>query len=84
MKKQARSVQYTIRGVPKEVDNVLRKKAAQRNQSLNQVIIGELTVATVGHERKADFSDLVGRWTPDPAFDEIVASQRQIDPDKWK
>jgi hypothetical protein len=84
MKKQAQSVQYTIRGVPKEVDHVLRKKAAQRNQSLNQVIIGELTVATVGQQRKADFSDLVGRWTRDPAFDEIVASQRQIDPDKWK
>jgi len=84
MKKQARSVQYTIRGVPREVDQVLRKKAAQRSQSLNQVIIDELTVATVGQHRKADFSDLVGRWTPDPGFDEIVASQRQIDPDKWK
>jgi hypothetical protein len=36
-------------------------------------------------ERKqaADFSDLVGRWTPDPAFDEILAAQRQIDPEKW-
>jgi len=22
---------------------------------------------------------LVGRWTPDPAFDAIIASQRQID-----
>ena len=32
----------------------------------------------------ADFSDLVGKWKTDPAFDEIIASQRQIDPDKWK
>ncbi len=84
MKRQAKSVQYTIRGVPKEVDHLLRNKAAKQNQSLNQVIIDELTTAVIGHQRKADFSDLVGRWTPDPAFDEIVASQRQIDPEEWK
>jgi hypothetical protein len=34
--------------------------------------------------RRADFSDLVGQWTADPAFDEIIAAQRQIDWDKWK
>ena len=85
MKSQAReSTQYTVRGVPREVDSVLRRKAAQAKKSINQVIIEELTKATVGRGRKADFSDLVGRWTPDPAFDEIVAAQRQIDFDKWK
>jgi hypothetical protein len=77
-------VQYTIRGVPSEVDRVLRKKAAQLKMSLNQVVIEELTRATIGRTRKADFSDLVGQWTPDPAFDEIIAAQRQIDWDKWK
>jgi hypothetical protein len=83
MKSQAK-VQYTLRGVPSEVDRALRKRAAQRKQSLNQVILDELTVATIGRKRREDFSDLVGRWTPDPAFDEIIASQRQIDWDKWK
>jgi hypothetical protein len=34
---------------------------------------------TTGSSRKADFSDLVGRWTPEPTFDEIMASQRQVD-----
>ena len=82
MKSQAKSIQYTIRGIPPEVDRALRQKAARRKQSLNQVIRDELTVASVGGQRKADFSDLVGRWTPDPAFDEIVAAQRQIDRDK--
>ena len=77
-------VQYTIRGVPSEVDHVLRKKAAQLKISLNQVVIEELTRATIGRTRKADFSELVGQWTPDPAFDEIIAAQRQIDWDKWK
>ena len=83
MKKQA-SIQYTIRGVPDEVDRALRQKAGQRKQSLNQVILDELADVTLGRRQRADFSDLVGKWVPDRAFDEILASQRQIDPDKWK
>jgi hypothetical protein len=82
--KRTKSVQYTIRGVPSEVDASLRKKAAERKQSLNEVIIDELTQASVGRRRRADFSNLVGRWASDPAFDEIIASQRQIDWDMWK
>lgn len=77
-------VQYTIRGVPPEVDTRLRQVATQRKQSLNQVIVDKLIDSTMGCKRHADFSDLVGRWTPDPAFDEILAAQRQIDPDKWR
>jgi hypothetical protein len=84
MKKQAPPIQYTIRGVPGEVDRRLRQKAALRNQSLNQTILDELILVTVGRKQRADFSDLVGGWTPDPAFDEILAAQRQIDWDKWK
>lgn len=77
-------VQYTIRGVPKEVDRALRTKAAQLKISLNQLVVNELMRATIGRPRKADFSGLVGQWTPDPEFDEIIAAQRQIDWDKWK
>lgn len=84
MKRQARVFQYTIRGVPTEVDHALRQKAAQRKESLNQVIVEELTLATIGNLQRADFSDLVGRWIPDAAFDEILNSQRQIDWGKWK
>jgi hypothetical protein len=85
MKAQAaKYAQYTIRGIPPEVDRALRHKAAQLKLSLNQVIIDELTRTTIGRAHKADFSELVGQWTPDPAFDEVLASQRQIDWDKWK
>jgi hypothetical protein len=84
MKPHAEAIQYTIRGVPREVDRVLRQKASRRKQSLNQVILEELTVATIGGQRRADFSDVAGRWIADPAFDEILAAQRQIDWDKWK
>jgi len=85
MSKPARRLlHYTIRGVPAEVDHALRAKAAQRKQSLNRVVIDELTRALMGKPVKADFMDLVGQWAPDPAFDEVIASQRRIDPGKWK
>jgi hypothetical protein len=84
MKRRDEPIQYTIRGVPPEVDHQLRQKAAHRKQTLNKLILDELTVAAIGRKRSADFSDLVGRWTDDPAFDEVIAAQRQIDSDKWK
>lgn len=83
MKKQAASVQYTIRGVSREVDSALRRKAAQRKQSLNQVILDELTMAATGRKPRADFSDLVGQWTEDAACEGILTAQRQIDADQW-
>ena len=78
------SVHYTIRGVPAEVDHALRVKAALRKQSLNRVVLDELTRALIGKPVKTDFSDLVGKWVSDPGFDKMIASQRQIDADKWK
>ena len=84
MKRQARDIQYTIRGIPEEVDRALRRKAARRKLSLNQIIVEELTAGTTGVRKRADFHDVAGQWTPDPAFDEIIATQRQIDPDKWR
>jgi hypothetical protein len=84
MAKQAPLVQYTTRGIPREVDRTLRKKAVQRKQSLNQVIVEELSRAALGSSRRAHFSDLVGKWTPDPGFDQMIAAQRKIDRDKWK
>ena len=69
---------------PREGDRASRRRVAQRRQSLNEVAMDELSVATVGGQKRADFSDLAGQWTPDPAFDEILATQRQIDSDKWK
>jgi hypothetical protein len=84
MSRQARDVQYTVRGIPPDVDRALRRKAAQRKQSLNRIVIEELTAATTGARKRADFGDLVGKWTPDPEFDAILASLRRIDLKKWK
>ena len=77
-------MQYTIRGIPPELDKQLRRIAAQRKQSLNQVVVDDLAGAVMGHKHRADLSDLVGKWTLDPAFDEVFAAQRQIDLGKWR
>ena len=84
MKKKSPARHYTIRGVPPEVDAALRRKAQQKRESLNRVVIDELTRAVIGRPVKADFSDLVGKWTADPEFDEILSAQRQIDVKKWR
>ena len=37
--------------VPEDVGRVLRQRARQRGESLNQLVVDELTVATVGRPR---------------------------------
>jgi hypothetical protein len=81
---EAAGARHSVHGIPPEVDRALRRKAAQRKLSLNQVIVEELKASTIGSRKRADFHDIAGQWTPDPEFDEIVATQRQIDPDQWK
>ncbi len=78
------ALQYTVRGLPLEVDRVLRERAKARKTSINQVIIDELTKATIGRKQMADFTDLVGRWQPDEATEQILASQREINPEDWR
>ncbi len=78
------AIQYTVRGVPGEVDRALRERAAMQNKSINQVILDELTKATIGQRQIADFSDLVGQWQPDAAFDSAIETQRSVDPEDWK
>jgi len=56
-----RIFKYTIRGVPPEVDPAPRFRAQRRKKSLNQLIVEELTAATIGEKPRADFSDIVGR-----------------------
>lgn len=77
------TIQYTIRGVSTEVDRVLRERAARQNTSINQIVLDELTRGTIGRSKKADFSDLVGVWEPDKAFDEIMEAQRTVSQDDW-
>lgn len=78
-------VQYTIRGVPAEVDQALREKSRQRGISLNQLLVEELTEATGGEpKRRRSLQHLLGKWQDDPEFDRILEEQRQIDQEMWR
>lgn len=79
------SLQYTVRGIPREVDRVLRRKARQRRISLNQLLVEELSAIGGGAraQRLRSLDQLGGVWQEDPEFDRILNEQRQIDSALW-
>ncbi|MEK7753314.1 MAG: hypothetical protein AAB654_15425 [Acidobacteriota bacterium] len=79
-------VQYTIRGIPPDVDQALRRKAHRRKISLNQLLVEELVNATGASPKRSyrSLKPLAGRWKEDPEFDRILADQRQIDWSLWR
>ena len=77
-------VQYTVRGIPPEVDAALRRRARQRGVSLNQLLVEELAAAGGARTQRRRLSDLPGRWHNDAKFDRILAEQRVIDRELWK
>lgn len=82
-------MQYTIRNIPKRVDQALRKKAKSQGRSLNDVAIEALAIATgmivpAKPVQRIDLSDIAGTWVEDPEFDKIMAEQDQVDPEMWK
>jgi hypothetical protein len=80
------SAQYTVRGIPLEVDEALRRKAHRRRISLNRLLVEELAQAAgCAESRKVrSLKGLAGRWQDDPEFDRIVAEQRRVDRDLWR
>ncbi len=82
-----KSIQYTLRDVPPQVDQALRRKARQDARSLNAVALEALTTGT-GLAGKPvvyhDLDHLVGTWVEDAAFDKAIRAQDTIDPDIWK
>jgi len=80
-------MQYTVRNIPKTVDDELRRRAREEGKSLNEVTV-EAMVRGVGHAaepvRFRDLSDIAGTWQEDPEFDAAIADQDTIDPDLWR
>jgi plasmid stability protein len=80
-------MQYTIRKVPKRLDQALRQRARTQNKSLNQVAIETLERALgIAEEpvRHRDLGDLAGKWVEDPDFEQAVADQDRVDEAHWK
>jgi hypothetical protein len=76
------TVQYTIHGVPREVDQALRRKARARHVSLNELLVEELSrAAQIPADRSfRSLKWLAGRWETDPDFERVLHEQRVIDP----
>jgi plasmid stability protein len=79
-------MQYTVRNVPKNLDEELRRRAHDEGKSLNEVAL-EAMMRGVGQTaeqtRFRDLSDLAGTWKDDPEFEAAIADQHTIDPELW-
>ena len=79
--------QYTIRNVPAPVDRELRRLARKSGRSINDLAVEALTRGTglagepILHH---DLDWLGGTWIEDPAFDEALEAQHQVDKETWK
>ena len=80
-------MQYTIRRIPKAVDNAIRERARASRKSLNEAAVDALTEgsgATGAQRKRRDLSDIAGTWKPDKAVDNALAEQNRIDTDLWR
>ena len=82
----------TLRGLPPNVAEAIRKEANRKGMSLNKAVISLLENRVGAREKKIrqtrhhDLDDLAGSWSKQEAaeFDKSLADQRTIDPDLWK
>lgn len=80
-------MQYTIRDIPSELDQVLRQASKRLHKSLNQVTVDALFKG-VNLEKPVqkhhDLDGFLGSWVEDPEFDKTLQAQRQIDESMWQ
>jgi len=80
-------MQYTLRNIPRHVDEALRRRARRERKSLNQVAIEALSDA-LGLDaqpvKRRDLSDIAGSWQADPVIEAALDEQRQIDEEMWR
>jgi hypothetical protein len=79
-------MQYTIRRVPRAVDDAIRERARATGKSLNEAVVDVLAdgagVKGVPRKRR-DLSDVAGTWKADKAFETALAEQDRVDEDLW-
>lgn len=86
-RKSADVVQYTVRFVPRDVDQSLRLRAKKRGESLNDVLLNALRESAGGAAIAGlhhDLDHLAGSMTSDPQLDRALEEMRQIDEDMWR
>jgi hypothetical protein len=77
--------QYTLRGVPADVDRALRRQAQAEGRSLNEVAIDALRRGAGVPEPAAydDLDALIGGWQEDATVEQAMARQDEVDPELW-
>jgi len=83
----------TLRNLPPELAEAVRKEAERKRTSVNKALISLLERKAEGHKKKPaqkrqydDLDALAGTWTKKEAaeFDKALAAQRTVDPELWK
>jgi plasmid stability protein len=81
-----KKIQYTIRGIPDRLDELLRRSAMKEGKSLNEETLEALKKG-IGYEARAvnhlDLDDLAGTWVEDPEFDRVILEMDKVDEDLW-
>jgi hypothetical protein len=83
--------QFTVRGLPEEVERRIVKEARDKGISLNKAVVSLLSGGTPGgrNARKRshhDLDHLFGIWDKREGeeFDQDLGLQREVDEDLWK
>jgi|CXWL01.1.fsa_nt_gi plasmid stability protein len=79
-------MQHTVRSVPSEVDDELRRRAQAEGKSLNQVAVEALAAGlgvSADRQRRRDLSFLAGSRPLDAETEQALAEMRVIDPEIW-
>jgi len=80
-------MQYTVRGIPRQLDAGLRSYAQQEDKSLNTVLVEMLERGLAMFKRQPkniELLELTGTWVEDPDADKAFAEMGRIDEDMWK
>jgi hypothetical protein len=80
-------MQYTIRNIPKVLDQALRRRARQNNMTLNEVVI-EAMASGLGVQqapaKRRSVREIFAGHPKDADLEAALADQRRIDPELWR
>ena len=78
--------QYTIRGIPANIDKALRKRMRDEGKSLNTVALEALASGSNERRPHRDLSYLIGSLSEKEAeaLSTEIQAQKTIDPDLWR
>lgn len=79
-------MQYTIRGVPAELDRALKANAKKLGKSVNQVALEALSQSVGQPLKRRSLRQMPGSWskTEAAAFDRFLKEHRQVDEELWR